>query len=239
MDLAKRCVDVGFFTNRIDDLRAFYTDRVRLPFEEILPLGDGMRQHRLGLLGSVLKLNESRIEVPPHRSGGYSRLTIADRRTPIPMLLDDPEGNQIELVPTGHRGINQIEIHLAVTDEAAHARFYRELLGGEKIEAGRYKIGETIVSFARDSAASRAEAVKSAAPGEVIAAMRAVGFRYITIQVRDCDAEYRRLVAMGAWEGAAPTTLGTVARISFMRDPDGNFIEISQRASLTGALPGS
>jgi hypothetical protein len=32
-------------------------------------------------------------------------------------------------------------------------------------------------------------------------------------------------------------TLGTVARISFIRDPDGNFIEVSQRASLTGSLP--
>jgi predicted enzyme related to lactoylglutathione lyase len=68
--------------------------------------------------------------------------------------------------------------------------------------------------------------------------MRAIGLRYITIQVRDCDREHRRLTAMGVWEGAAPVTLGTVARISFIRDPDGNFIEISQRASLTGPIPG-
>jgi lactoylglutathione lyase len=31
--------------------------------------------------------------------------------------------------------------------------------------------------------------------------------------------------------------LGETARISFILDPDGNWIEISQRASLTGALP--
>ena len=43
---------------------------------------------------------------------------------------------------------------------------------------------------------------------------------------------------MGVWEGAASVTLGTVAQISFIRDPDGNFIEISQRASLTGPIPG-
>jgi len=67
--------------------------------------------------------------------------------------------------------------------------------------------------------------------------MRATGFRYITIQVRDCDAEHRRMLAAGAAEGAPPFTLGTVARISFIRDPDGNWVEISQRASLTGALP--
>jgi hypothetical protein len=45
-------------------------------------------------------------------------------------------------------------------------------------------------------------------------------------------------MSMGVWEGAAPVTLGTVARISFIRDPDGDFIEISQRASLTGPIPG-
>src|ERR1700730_2149509 len=68
--------------------------------------------------------------------------------------------------------------------------------------------------------------------------MRAVGMRYITVQVRDVDADHRRFMSMGVWEGAAPVSLGAVARISFIRDPDGNFIEISQRASLTGPIPG-
>jgi lactoylglutathione lyase len=31
-------------------------------------------------------------------------------------------------------------------------------------------------------------------------------------------------------------TLGSTARISMVRDPDGNWIELSQRASLTGSL---
>jgi hypothetical protein len=34
----------------------------------------------------------------------------------------------------------------------------------------------------------------------------------------------------------SPFTLGSTARISFVADPDGNWIEISQRASLTGDL---
>ena len=84
-------------------------------------------------------------------------------------------------------------------------------------------------------AAVRAE--KSAPGSAAEATTRAVGIRYITIQVRDCDLEHRRFISMGAWEGAAPITLGTVARISFIRDPDGNAIEISQRASLTGPIP--
>ncbi|MHB8576260.1 MAG: VOC family protein [Dehalococcoidia bacterium] len=45
------------------------------------------------------------------------------------------------------------------------------------------------------------------------------------------------MIARGVEEGRPPVTLGSVARISFIRDPDGNWIEVSQRASLTGPLP--
>ncbi|SRR5579885_141297 len=237
MELAKNCIDVGLFTNRLDEMKAFYGDRLRLPYEEMLPLGGGLQQHRYGLLGSVLKINHSRDPLPPRVAGGYLRITISDPRTPMPFELTDPDGNSIELVPSGQRGIRQIEVQIGVTDEREFARFYGEVLGGERLDDRRYRIGETIVSFAHDPEARRAERSGSATAAEVIATMRAVGFRYITIQVRGCDAEHRRFLSMGVWEGAPPVTLGKVARISFIRDPDGNWIEISQRASLTGALP--
>jgi catechol 2,3-dioxygenase-like lactoylglutathione lyase family enzyme len=236
MELAKRCVDVGFFTNRLDEMRAFYGERLKLPYEEMLSVGGGVRQHRYGLLGSVLKINHARDPLPPRVAGGYRRVSIADPRTPMPFQLQDPDGNEIELVPKGQRGIDQIEISLAVTDEAAFDKFYGAL-EAEKIGERRYRLGETILSFARDSSARRAEGAKSGTAADVMATMRAVGFRYITIQVKDSDAVHRRLLAMGVAEGSPPMTLAAVARISFVRDPDGNFIEISQRASLTGVLP--
>ena len=148
--------------------------------------------------------------------------------------MQDPDGNEIELVPAGQRGVNQIEIHIGVTDEAAFENFYGDAMGAERIGAGRFKLGNTIISFRRDPAAVRASKTAS----DAMAPMRALGLRYITIQVRDCDGEHRRLISMGVWEGTAPMTLGKVARISMIRDPDGNFIEISQRASLTGPIPG-
>jgi hypothetical protein len=44
----------------------------------------------------------------------------------------------------------------------------------------------------------------------------------------------------GGREARAPVTLGTTARVSMARDPDGNWIELSQRASITGSLqPGT
>jgi lactoylglutathione lyase len=57
------------------------------------------------------------------------------------------------------------------------------------------------------------------------------------VQVYDVDFEHRSAIDRGGQEGQAPQTLGETARISFILDPDGNWIEISQRASLTGALP--
>jgi catechol 2,3-dioxygenase-like lactoylglutathione lyase family enzyme len=61
----------------------------------------------------------------------------------------------------------------------------------------------------------------------------------LTIQVFDCPGEHARILEAGGVEGLAPRQIGEVAYISMVRDPDDNWIEISQRASLTGALPGS
>jgi len=238
MDLAKRFVDVGIFTNRLDEMRAFYSERIRLPYEELLPVGGGVRQYRYGLLGSVLKINHARDPLPARIAGGYRMLSISDPRTPMPLPMRDPDGNDIGLMPAGQRGVNQIEIHIGVTDEAAFEKFYADALQAERLGAGRFKLGETIVSFHYDQAAARAPKAASASATDVLASMRAVGIRYLTVQVRDVDAEHRRFMSKGVWEGSAPVSLGAVARISFIRDPDGNFIEISQRASLTGPLPG-
>jgi lactoylglutathione lyase len=55
--------------------------------------------------------------------------------------------------------------------------------------------------------------------------------------VWDCDEEHARILERGGREGVVPRTLGKVARFSMVCDPDGNWVEISQRASLTGPLP--
>ncbi|MGH7864993.1 MAG: VOC family protein [Candidatus Binataceae bacterium] len=237
MELAKPCIDVGLFTNRLEEMRAFWGAKLGLPFEEILALGGGAKQHRFGLLGSVLKMNHARDPLPPRIAGGYKKITIADPRTPHSIDMRDPDGNEVELVPSGKRDVRQIEMHLAVTDEAAFGRFYGDALGGERLSPTRFRIGQTIVSFAKDADARRADKAPPSSAQDVVRTMVAVGFRYITIQVRDCGKAYERLQSLGVWEGAPPVTLGEIARIAFVRDPDGNWIEISQRASLTGKLP--
>ena len=65
---------------------------------------------------------------------------------------------------------------------------------------------------------------------------RSSGWRYITLQVADIDAVHRELRSKGVREGLAPVTLGEVARISMILDPDGNWIELSRRASIVGSV---
>jgi lactoylglutathione lyase len=141
--------------------------------------------------------------------------------------MRDPDGNAVSLVPRGMGGITQIGIRLKVRNVDAHARFYSDGLGLTKEpseHAAAFRAGETLllIDESRD------------APSD--ATMEGKGWRYVTFQVFKVDQEHRQVIARGGREAMAPTTLGATARISMVRDPDGNWIELSQRASITGSL---
>lgn len=225
MKLAKPRIDVGLHTNLREPMLAFWQSDVGLPFEELLPMGRGLQQHRHGLNGSVLKINHAREPLGSEPACGYRELLIARPGLAAPKRLVDPDGNVVVLVPPGHEGVSAIGVALAVRDEAAFHDFYGGALELEPAGPRAYLCGDTLLRFARDSSAIEA------------GRMTASGYRYITIQVFDVDGEHAGILARGGTEGAPPRTLGSVARISFVRDPDGNWIEISQRASLTGPLP--
>ena len=53
----------------------------------------------------------------------------------------------------------------------------------------------------------------------------------------DADEECAAIVRRGGRMAAPCRTLGQVARFGFVKDPDGNWIEMSARASLTGIVP--
>ncbi len=227
MNLAKPRIDVGLFTNNIEAMLDFYRTEIGLPFDHLLPLGGGLRQHRHDLLGSVLKINESREKIPERPPSGYREILIAREGLAKPKRLVDPDGTAVTLVPPGTDGIARIGVRLAVRDASAHRRFYAVALGLPDVpEAGgnSFLCGDSVILF--DEAAD--------APDD--APMEGTGFRYLTVQVFKTDEEHAGILARGGCEGRPPATLGKVARISFIRDPDGNWIEISQRASLTGSL---
>lgn len=231
MRLAKAHLDVGLFTSNEEAMLRFWQEEVGLPFTETLPLGGGVRQHRHDMNGSVLKLNGARDPLNNAPPSGYRHLIIARDGLGEPRVLTDPDGNAITLAPTGHEAVSGVTVSgvavsLAVRDAASHRRFYRVAMQFEQVAMDTFRAGDTLLILNEDTGAQRVEP------------LRAPGFRYLTVQVWDVDAEHAGIIERGGEQGRPPVTLGSTARVSFVRDPDGNWLEISQRASLTGALPG-
>ncbi len=224
MRLAKNCLDVGLFTTNLEPMLEFWQQEVGLPFEELLPVGGGVHQHRHALNGSVLKINHVRGELPDLGQSGYRELLVGREKQAVPKRLTDPDGNHVTLIPPGYADIQALGIRLAVSDMAWANSYYAGSLGWEPAAEGRFRCGTTLLLLEHDAAA------------RPVGEMRARGYRYLTAQVWACDAEHAGIVSRGGTEGRPPATLGSTARISFVRDPDGNWLEISQRASLTGPV---
>ncbi len=227
MNLAKPRVDIGLNTNNLEAMLAFWQNEAGIAFDHVLPIRKGTKQHRHDANGSVLKINHHAESLPEKPPSGYAELLVARDGLAAPKTMHDPDGNPVTLVPKGMDGITQIGIRLKVRDLAAHRRFYAEGLGlaEEKRAAGAaFRAGETLLLL--DPSPD--------APAD--ATMEGKGWRYITFQVFKVDEEHARILERGGREAMKPTTLGTTARISMVRDPDGNWIEISQRASITGSL---
>lgn len=224
MDLAKPVIDVGVFTDQRDASLAFWQKEVGLPFEELLPTGGGVHQLRHGMNGSVLKLNHPRSGLPAVPPSGYRALWIARGDRGPTRTLHDPHGQPVHLVSPGTRGITGIGVTVAVRDVAAHRRFYLDGLGLEAVDEHVYRCGDSLLFVESDPGASADVPIHG------------IGYRYLTIQIRDCEAVHRQVLSRGGREGAPPRRMGDVAIFSMVRDPDGGWVELSQRRSLTGAL---
>ena len=225
LSLAKDCIDVGLYTNDVDGSLAFFRDEVGLPYEELLKVGGGVHQHRLGLRGSVLKVNASREPLAQSWSP-YRSFKIADPTASVARSMRSPDDVPVTVVPAGSNGVTAIEIVYAVANGDAQRRFLGEVLEADEFDTGRFRLGTTVLSVEESPIA----------PPARTSPMRARGFQYMTIQVHDCNAEHERAVKLGATDAMSPRVLGTTARISFIRDPAGGWIELSQRANLVGHL---
>jgi lactoylglutathione lyase len=226
MRLAKPHIDIGLFTNNGEAMLRFWQDVVGLEFEETLAVGGGALQHRHAMNGSVFKLNVVRDPLPSDAApSGYQELYIAQEGLAEHQSLVDPDGNRVTLVPLSEQWLHGIAVRLHVRDASEFHRFLGEAMQFEAAGSHAYQCGDSIVLF------------DEVADLQPVGPMRAAGYRYLTVQVWDADAEYRGIIERGGGPGREPVTLGATARFGFVRDPDGNWIEISQRASLTGPLP--
>jgi catechol 2,3-dioxygenase-like lactoylglutathione lyase family enzyme len=227
MQLAKSVIDVGLSTNNLEPMLQFWQQQVGLRLDHVLPVRRGQKQYRHDALGSVIKLNHHVEPLPQAAPSGYRELMIAREGLREPRRMVDPDGNRVQLVPPGQDGITQLAVSMAVRSLSEHRKFYRDILGfAEQSWSGgpAFCLGDSLLLLEEDAAATL-DPVRQAA-----------GWRYITLQIADIDAVHGELRSKGVREGLAPITLGEVARISMILDPDGNWIELSRRASVVGSL---
>src|SRR6516225_2239575 len=181
-------------------------------------------QHTVGLpYDHMGKLGGGMQQHRHHMNG--SILKMNHSRNPLPDL--PPSGIiGLEIARKGLAGVAGVAILLKVNDPAAHDRFWTQAMQFERLGEGRYRCGDSLVVVA--------ERVHVAPSPQ--GQWRGAGYRYMTVQVWDCIAEYEGILARGGSSGGEPRVLGETVRYAFVCDPDGNHIEISQRASLTGPL---
>ena len=224
MKLAKNAIDVGIYTNQREEQLEFWQQEVGLEFEELLKVGGGVHQLRHNLNGSVFKLNHVRAPLEQGNTS-YHELLIAKPGLTEPKQLKDPDGNAVRLVPKGWNGVEQIGMLLKVSDLDAFRAFYLDVLQIDHVAENQFSWGAT--QFFLEQTNEKPHGSRMGAES---------GYQYLTVQVWKVDVEHQAFVKRGGSEAQEPKTLGETARISFIQDPDGNWIEISQRASLTGSL---
>src|SRR5437016_9915 len=227
MQLAKDVIDIGLSTNDLEPMLRFWQQDAAVRFDHVLPVRRGQKQYRHDEQGSVIKLNHHAEPLPEAAPSGYRELIIAREGLQTPRRMVDPDGNRVQLAPPGHDGVSQIAVAMGVRSLSAHRKFYGDILGfAEQPWPGGagFRLGDSLVLLAENPAAT------------VDPVRQARGWRYITLQVADIDAVHDELRSKGVREGLAPVTLGDVARISMILDPDGNWIELSRRASIVGSV---
>jgi lactoylglutathione lyase len=133
----------------------------------------------------------------------------------------------VSVVPPGYRGIDQVGVVVKVNDVAAQQRF---LVTGMRAtaEGEGWRVGNTVFFLEQPEAPIK--------PGPMFAR----GFTMVSLIVRDIVSAHQELIAGGASHGLRicedPIVPGRCL-FSFVRDPNGNWIELVQFEELSGPLP--
>ena len=222
MELAKPHLDIGLFTDNIAAHTAFWSNTVGLRLDHELAMENGWVQHRYDAHGSVIKVNAVTTPLPATGSSGYARLSIA---APTTWEGTHPGGDRVERVPPGARGVQGIGIAVETREPQRLMDFYLGPMEFEEVDPRTARCGDSLLF------------VEEGAGGTPADDFIAPNFRYLTVQIFDADEACDAVVRRGGTLGRAPVSFRDVARYGFVLDPDGNWIELSARTSLTGVAP--
>ena len=168
---------------------------------------------------------------------------LAYRRLPLPpntpfsvAFANDPDGNALELVglakPGGDALTTRVQIGLTVADIARSRHYYGELLGLReepemKLPRSMGVVGDTRYGFLLGSTTIKFWSRGPELPTWSGSPSKRTGLRLITAHVADVDAAHEELVKRGVPIKVAPHDLEGLARVMFIADPDGNWIELA------------
>lgn len=233
MELAKRALDIGVYTRDLESVAGFWVSIAGVEPDFVQPITRSVKQHRFNLGDGVLKFNEVAGELADG-SSGFGRVLVACDSAHTPFSEYDPDGTELTLWPRGKDGIEHWAVEVLMPSENTFLDFYETTLGLPRAEGHpcAVRCGVSLISCV----VTDPDQLPSEPVSADIDTLQMKGLRYITIQVTDVDAVCASLQCTGACIALAPVTLGETARIAFIRDPVGNYMELSQRASLTGAL---
>src|SRR5277367_1458242 len=120
MRLAKNVIDIGLSTNNLEPTLRFWQQDAAVAFDHVLPVRRGQKQYRHHEQGSVIKLNHHVEPLPEAAPSGYRELIVAREGLQKPRPMIDPDGNRFRLVPSGHDGVTQIAVVVAVRSLEKH-----------------------------------------------------------------------------------------------------------------------
>jgi lactoylglutathione lyase len=218
MHLAKQHLDIGLFTNDLNAHLAFWGTTVGLRLDLELPMAPGWVQYRYDANGSVVKVNHWVEPLPKQPESGFAGLFIA--RGDGHYAGEHPDGDAVVVVPPGMGGVEGIAVTVASPEPARLLDFYCTALEFEQAGPTSARCGDSLLFVVEGDG--------------VGTALCAPGFRYLTVQVFDADVEMAGVVTRGGRIAREAVNYAGVARYGFVADPDGNWIEISARTSLTG-----
>jgi catechol 2,3-dioxygenase-like lactoylglutathione lyase family enzyme len=191
---------------------------------------NGMR-----LLAFILDDLESvlaRFDAAGHK---YSRLALPDSSAFRVAFTSDADGNALELVglktAPGDRLKTRLQVGLTVADVQRSRKFYGELLGLKEEPEMKLPSSMATVGNVRYGFVLGATTIKFWGKGELPtktgAPARYTGIRLITAHVADTDVAHEQLKSRGVEIKVPPHDFEGLARVMFIVDPDGNFIEFS------------
>lgn len=127
----------------------------------------------------------------------------------------------------------RLQVGIVPVDLDASLAFYRDVLGlpyegtrpvPERRTLHLFAAGDAVVKLLQTP-----DPPKHRAPGGTFA--DATGIRWITLDVEDLDAIVQRCTGAGVSLQLPPTALRPGLRVAIAEDPDGNAIELVERAT--------